>query len=386
MQVVRKFLRRAVFVLLLVVLFTARPAYVHARAAALLLRFTAKEGAPAEGLARFGVHEVTEEKATILTPQGQVPARYFVPVGVTDPPGMVVCHGVHHLGIEEPRMKRFARAIASAGVLVLTPELRELADYHVDPRSIGTIGHAARDLTARVHRTGVGVLGLSFAGGLSLLAAADKDYAKDIDFVVSVGGHDDLERVARFFVDDAIPEPDGTTEKLKAHDYGAVVLVYMFVDSFFPNRDAPAAREALRLWLWENFDEAKRAAEKLSPAGQEKIKLVFDHREDLLRPEILRLIEAHREDMRKVSPHGNLAGLRARAFLLHGAGDSVIPASETRWLAHDAPPGSVEQALVSPALVHVDLENEPSTREQLDIVDFLASVIQRADDEAPQGE
>ena len=351
-----------------------------------MLRFTAKDGAPAEGLARFGMHAVTEEKAVVQTPQGPMPARYYVPSGVVDPPGMVVCHGVHHLGIEEPRMRRFARAIASSGVLVLTPELRELADYHVDPRSIVTIGDAARDLRTRVHRTGVGVLGLSFAGGLSLLAAADAQFAPDIDFVVSVGGHDDLERVARFFVDDAIPEPDGTTEKLKAHDYGAVVLVYMFVDTFFANRDVPFAREALRLWLWEKFDDARKAAEKLSPAGQDKIKLVFDHREDLLRPEILRLIDAHRAEMAKVSPHGNLAGLRARAFLLHGAGDSVIPASETRWLAHDAPPGSVEQELVSPALVHVDLEKEPSTREELDIVDFLAAVIDRADDEAPVGE
>ena len=378
-------LGRAAFGAVLIALFFARPAYVHARAAALLLRFTAKDGAPAEGLARFGMHAVTEEKAVVQTPQGPMPARYYVPSGVVDPPGMVVCHGVHHLGIEEPRMQRFARAIASSGVMVLTPELRELADYHVDPRSIVTIGDAARDLRERVHRTGVGVLGLSFAGGLSLLAAADAQFAPDIDFVVSVGGHDDLERVARFFVDDAIPEPDGTTEKLKAHDYGAVVLVYMFVDTFFANRDVPFAREALRLWLWEKFDDARKAAEKLSPAGQEKIKLVFDHREDLLRPEILRLIDAHRAEMAKVSPHGNLAGLRARAFLLHGAGDSVIPASETRWLAHDAPPGSVEQELVSPALVHVDLEKQPSTREELDIVDFLAAVIDRADDEAPIG-
>src|SRR5512135_2141330 len=112
------------------------------------------------------MHDVAEESTTVDTPQGPMRARYYLPSGVSDPPGMVVCHGVHHLGIDEPRMMKFAHAIASAGVMVITPELKELADYHIDPKSITTIGRASEMLRARVKRSGVGVLGLSFAGGL----------------------------------------------------------------------------------------------------------------------------------------------------------------------------------------------------------------------------
>ena len=379
----RRLLRRIGLFIALVALFFARPAYVHARAAALLLRFSGE--ATPRGFARFGMHDVTEETATLDTPYGQRRARYYVPSGVSDPPGMVVCHGVHHLGIEEPRMQKFARAIASSGVVVLTPELSELADYHVDPRTITTIGRAAKTLTKRVKRTGVGVLGLSFAGGLSMMTATEPEFAPSIDFVVSVGGHDDLDRVARFFVTDEIEAPNGNKTHLHAHDYGAVVLVYMFVDSFFAARDVPHAREAIRLWLWEQFDDAHNAALRLSSEGQEKIKLVFEHREDVLRPEIERVIAAHETDIRRVSPHGALEGFRARAFLLHGEGDTVIPATETRWLAHDVPEGALASAVVSRAIVHVDMEGTATVTERYDLVHLMAGVIEAAEREAPSG-
>ena len=366
---------------MLLVVFVWQPAVRHARAAALLLRFSS--GDAPTGLARFGAHDVDEEPATIVIGRTTVPARYYVPRGVENPPGMVVCHGIHRLGIEEPRMMKFARAIASSGVTVLTPQLAELADYRIDPNTIATIGHAAMTLRTRVKRTGVGVLGLSFAGGLSLLAASEADYAPSIDFVVAVGAHDDLERVATFFVTDEIPRPDGSMLHLHAHDYGAVVLVYMYASSFFTASDVATAREALRAWLWEKFDEAKETSKRLSPAGLAKITLVFEHREDALRPEIERVVATHANDLKRVSPHDQLAGLRARVFLLHGAGDSVIPSSETEWLARDAPTGAVASAVISRAIVHVDLEGTPTWSERYEIVLLLSGVIVAADDEAP---
>ncbi len=383
MKRVKKILKWIGIALALAILFLAKPAYTHARAAALLLRFSGGDKAP-EGFARFAMHDLTEEDATIETTAGPRRARFYLPKDLPDAPGMVVCHGVHHLGIDEPRMVKFARAIASAGVVVLTPELKEIADYRIDPKSIQTIGRAAIMLKERVHRSGVGVLGLSFAGGLSLLAAADPDFAPAIEFVVAVGAHDDLERVAEFFVTDEIRDVDGTVIHTHAHDYGAVVFVYMFVDSFFEGRDVPIAREALKSWLWENFDEARTTSKKLSPAGQAKMQWVFDHREDLLRPEIENVIKTHRDQMKRVSPHDALGGLRARVFLLHGEGDTVIPPSESRWLVHDAPEGSVAQALVSRVIVHVNLEGAPSARERFDLVHLMAGVIEQADREAPE--
>ena len=40
-----------------------------------------------------------------------------------------------------------------------------------------------------------------------------------------------------------------------------MVLVYSHVEDFFPAEDVPAARDALRSWLWEKRDDAREARE-----------------------------------------------------------------------------------------------------------------------------
>ena len=373
---------RIVAVILLPLLFLVRPGYAHLRAATFLMRFTSTD--TPTGVATFGAYAVDEEDTTLAYPTGlPIPARIYRPHGRADAPGLVLAHGVHYKGIGEPRLQRFARTIASAGVLVMTPELAELADYHIDPRTIDTIGESALDLRKRVHRTSVGVMGLSFAGGLSMLAAADPRYAPAISFVVAVGAHDDLERVSHFFIEDRIPEVGGGSLEMKAHDYGAVVLVYSYVDHFFPQRDVPNARAALRAWLHEDFDGARKTTEAMSAEGKAKMQLVFDHREDVLGREILGIITEHAGAMKQVSPHGNLGGLRARVYLLHGEGDNVIPPAVTRWLAADAPPGSVQNALVSPAIQHVEMHGEPTAKDKYDLVHFMSQVLDDAENESP---
>src|SRR5436853_264293 len=79
----------------------------------------------------------------------------------------------------------------------------------------------------------VGVLGLSFCGGLALMADADERYKPDIAFVVSVGGHDAMARVARFLASGKTARPDGSSVTMLPHEYGALVLVYSQVSRFF---------------------------------------------------------------------------------------------------------------------------------------------------------
>jgi dienelactone hydrolase len=300
-----------------------------------------------------------------------------VPRGVTDAPGILLVHGVHHLGVDEPRLVRFARALAESGILVMTPEIRELADYHVDPRSIATIGEAARRLRERAARP-VGVIGMSFAGGLALLAAADARFAPDIKFVVAVGAHDDLGRVSRFFATGSIARPDGTLLTMRAHDYGPMVLVYSHVDDFFAEGDVPFARSALRAWLWEDRDGARAHAASMSPEGRARMDLLFGGHVDALAAALLDVIARRGTEMGPVSPRGRLGSIHVPVYLLHGAGDSVIPSTETLWLAREVPPAELRDVLVSPALVHVELDGDPTLADRWSLVHFMADVLEEA--------
>jgi pimeloyl-ACP methyl ester carboxylesterase len=362
------------FVLLASVVLTGsvllHPVGAHLRAMSFLLRFS---DAHAQGLpTRFADHPFKEEDGYALTPHGPLRYRIYTPQDVQDPGGVVLLHGVHHLGIDDPRMWNLARALAGAGVLVMTPELQDLADYRVTARTIDVIGDSAVALSTRMHRR-VGVLGLSFAGALALLAADRKEFSDNIGFVVAIGAHDDMPRVARFFAANVIISPDGVETPLQAHEYGALVLAYSHLEDFFSAADVPIARQSLRQWLWEQPDAMKTAA-ALSPGGKQELDLLLHHREQLREP-LLREITLHKEEMEAISPHGHLAQLHTPVFLLHGAGDTVIPASETLWLAKDVPASELKASLVSSALVHVDMGNKVTWQQQWQLVDFMAQVL-----------
>ena len=374
--------RRAlrIFVVLLAVVVggaVARPAWTHVRAAGILLQVQAPQHPGA--LANLTSHPVKEVLTEVPTPSGPIRARLYIPGDGRDAPGIVLVHGVHHLGIEDPRLVAFARALSSSGLRVLTPELSSLADYRVDQSSIELIGYSACMLSASVGQK-VGVLGLSFSGGLSLLAAADPRFRPYIRFVVSVGAHDDLERVSQFFLTNTIERPNGSIFRITAHEYGALILIYSHVGDFFPPAEVSAAHEALRLLLWEKVDESRKRAELLSPASRQKMELLYSHRVETLAGEIRESIARHRAEMAPVSPHGNLGALQVPVLLLHGTGDNIIPSSELLWLQRDVPPAALKSALISPAISHVALGGEPTLADQLRLVHFMARILELTED------
>jgi len=374
----RRTIKRSLLLLAAVVVVAlARPVWTHLRAAAVLLRVQSPQHPGT--LANLIAHPIEEVPTEVPTPSGPIRARLYIPKDRPHAPGMVLVHGVHHLGIEEPRLVAFARALSASGIRVLTPELLSLADYQVDRASIDLIGYSARALSAPLGQK-VGLLGLSFSGGLSLLAAADPRFAPYLRFVVSVGAHDDLQRVSQFLITNTIERPDGSILHMTAHEYGALVLIYSHVSDFFPPADVPVAHDALRLLLWEKNDESRKRAELLSPASRQKMELLYSGHVEALAGEIREAIVRHQGEMAPVSPHGNLGALQVPTLLLHGTGDNVIPSSELLWLQRDVPRAALKSALISPAIGHVELEREPSRADQWRLVHFMAQILELAED------
>lgn len=326
-------------------------------------------------LAHYGTNPIQTYRYSFKGPDGPIPSVLYVPLGVSNPPAMAVLHGVHHLGIEEPRLKNFARALASHGVLVATPEMADLADYHVERQIIDVIGRSVQDLKQRSGAQKVSVLGLSFAGGLALVAATDERYANDIGVVASIGGYDDLARVLRYYATNSIDQPDGTRWTIPAHEYGILVVAYSHPEEFFAPEDTEVARVAIRQQLYENAAEAQRVAAQLSPAGRERMNLLLAHKTEVLSSDLLRALARHESETSFVSPTGKLAHLKSDVFLAHGAGDNVIPPSETEWLAKDVPPDRLKFTLISPVISHVELGGHPTFADQWRLVHFMEEFL-----------
>jgi len=103
---------------------------------------------------------------------------------------------------------------------------------------------------------------------------------------------------------------------------------------------------------------------------------LFDHKLDTIRPELEAEIERQRSRFPEVSPSSCIANVHMPIFLLHGEGDSVIPASETLWAAQHAPPPWLQESLVSRAVSHVELQGEPGLMDMGKLIHFMARMLE----------
>jgi pimeloyl-ACP methyl ester carboxylesterase len=330
-------------------------------------------------LLRWETYAVTTQDIMIPAANGLIPGRLYLPNGIAHPSGMVVVHGIHHLGIDEPRLMSFSRAAAGSGFAVLTPQIGALADYRVDAASIPTIGESPGWLQQRLGTGPVTVVGVSFAGGLSLLAACDPRYASHIRALVLMGAYDDLGRVSRFLATSQAELPDGRRVPYTAHDYGAAVFVYSHLEQFFLPSDLDVAHEALRDWLWERPADAQALLPLLSSAGRAIMEILLTRQIDRIRPQLLDAIRVDETQLAAISPQGKLGSLRVPVFILHGSIDDIIPSTESLWLEKEIPRQFLRAALITAAFSHVDPDKHAGWRENLQLVRFLADVLRASD-------
>jgi acetyl esterase/lipase len=358
-------------------------AKTHLQAVA-VLRSVAEQ--PVPWIARDLTVPVTTEEFSfpIDTASGheQVRARLYIPQNKSHAPAMLIFHGVHHLGIDEPRLMSFASAMAGCGIRVLTPELPGIKDYHVSQDSVEMIGESVRWFAAQTGGP-VGVMGLSFSGGLALVAATDPRYHADFRFVVAVGSQDSMLRVAEYYLTGRDARPDGSVEVLPPHEYGPLVLEYEHVEEFVPAQDLVPVRALLRAHLYE--DRPGEAAAKLGMTGAQRREALdlMDTKLPATRAAIATSIARHTGESAGLSPRGRLRTLRTPVYLLHGEADNIIPSAETLWMASELPPDDLKAMLVSPVLSHLDLDGpKPGAVDQWRLVHFFARMIHAAESSA----
>lgn len=309
---------------------------------------------------------------------GPIRARLYRP-SVGAKRGVVIAHGVHHQGIDERRLVPFARELARAGVVVLTPELDDLTHYEITDRGVEVIRQSVRHLSGRRDLgldDQVGILGFSFAGGLSIVAATVPDVAERVAFVTSVGGHHDLERVLDFLISGSVATPLGIEER-RPHEYGLVILTYQHLDRFVPEVDHRLMRDAFRAWLKEDRVGARAIASQRTTEEAERLFALLESQElGSLRPALLAIVAQRKAELRALSPRGRLGSIGVPVYLLHGTGDSVIPPSEAQWAARELDGSGLEHAsLVTPLLEHVAVEGGADWADKLALVQFMSKLL-----------
>lgn len=361
---------------LLIVGFSYNSVRTYIRAILLLKEVSAATQNTDSWLKKCFLYPVSTEEREVSTKSGALRARLYRPLGAKMSPGIVLAIGVHHLGIDEPRAISLARAFAAAGITVLSVEFPEFVDYRFEPATIESISVSAQYLAKQTGRAASGVVGISIAGGLALLAAADPASQRPIGFVVALGAHCDLNRVVRYFAGESVRDPSGHVYPVRPHPYGARVMLFGYLDKLFSPEDLPVAREALRLYLHDGHREARLHTKLLSESGREKMLRILDEGNvKEVGADLLSAAKVNESILSRVSPCGQLGHLRVPVYLIHGADDPVVPSTETLWLAHEVPQAQLKWALVSPVLRHAEIGPKFALSEYWKLVSFFAAVL-----------
>src|SRR5688572_9303603 len=145
----------------------------YLRAASLFVR-AANLGGRTETFANaMAAPVVALPRHTVPTRQGAVAAQWYRPEGRVRRAALLV-PGVHSMGIAEPRLTALAQDLAGSGVAVMTLALPDLMGYQITARSADVIEDAVTWMAMQPGLAPdgrVGIVGISFAGGLSIVAA-----------------------------------------------------------------------------------------------------------------------------------------------------------------------------------------------------------------------
>jgi dienelactone hydrolase len=323
-------------------------------------------------------YEVTVGDAPVALASRTLRSRRYTPVGLARAPVTLLLHGVHPRGMDEPRLRQFARALARVGLEVHTPQLPELAAFEAQPALVDDIAACAAALQRAAGGRKVGAFGISFAGGLLLVAAARPGGEAVFDYVVALGAHHDMRRLARYYAGGKLAGPHGTRRAPPPHRYAGRILANAYARDLFSPADVAGAREAMKLQLTERYAEAARARERLSPSGRHRLRDVLEGPSMELQALLLRSSERRADALASLSPSGRIARLRVPTFLLHGQDDPIVPSTESEWLARELPPQALRRVLITPALRHAEGSTAPTSLDALRLVSFLAAVLREA--------
>jgi len=320
------------------------------------------------------VQPVSTRDVDVPTRHGDIPGRLYFPTrhsGRT----FIVVPGVHGGGVDEPRLAQLTERLAGDGHLVLSLPLPDLRSLRIVGRSTDQLEDAVIWMTddpILSPQGTVGVIGISFGGGLVMVAAGRPAVAERIDRVVSFGGHGDLPRVVRYLCTGVLP--DGTRQP--AHDYGGAILLLGALAHVVPAEQVAPLEQGIRAFLDASmadgrqrtdaaalFHYARQLAETLPEPARTIMRDVNARDGTRLGPMLLPFAETIAGDPALSAERSPVP--RAPVFLIHGRTDTVIPQTETTSLAaHLRAQGHTRvRSLLTPAVSHADPNADITARD-----------------------
>jgi len=271
--------------------------------------------------------------------------------------GVVLVPGLAVAGRNDPRLVALARTLARVGFMVLIPDIPGFRAYRMGAEDVEVLVAAVEVLSAAPEmqpRLPLGVGAFSFAVGPALITALDERVAKRVDFVVAVGGYQDLRRLITYYTTGAHRDDRDTPTP---YDKGKWIFALGVSEKLPDAADRLAIQAAARRAIYAGAGDAEVPAPAgLSPGGAALLELLINTTPDRVPGLLARLPAPLKAEIRALNPAEQpMQDLHGRLLLLHGRGDNIIPYTESIALAESVPAGRADLFVID-GLAHVDLQ------------------------------
>jgi dienelactone hydrolase len=229
----------------------------------------------------------------------------------------------------------------------------------------------------------IGMLGISFGGGLSIVAAARPAIAEGVAFVMAFGGHADLPRTLTYLCTGI----QADRQVRPPHDYGLAIVLLGAADRVVPSGQVQPLRSAILSYLEASrldmvdkpragveFARARQLAGSLTDPARTYMNYVNARDVARLGPVLLPHVAGLGGDpalspARSPFPH-------APVYLLHGTDDNVVPAIESTLLARDlSARGVTVHVLMTPLITHAEVDRASSMAAVWRLIHFWTNLL-----------
>jgi len=340
-----------------------------------------------------------EQEREVAIPTARGPLRARVYEARSPHRVALLTSGLHSSGIDEPRLVRLARQLSASGVTVVTPDIPELSRFEITTAITDAIERAGVWLAlesglAPDHT--IGLMGISFSGGLSIVASARAPLAEHVAYVFALGGHDDLPRVLRYLCTGSEPYPptelgarDAAPFVRAPHDYGVAVILLGVAQRVVPPAQVEPLKNAIRRYLVASaldsnvdkgaaareFDALTQLAVTLPEPSATLLRYVNNRDVIHLGPRLLPFVATAGGDPAlsvSKSPKPSVP-----IFILHGIEDNVIPSIEAAYLEADLRGHAQTHVLLSGLISHAEADRDARIGDVMKLAGFWGDLLSR---------
>ena len=266
---------------------------------------------------------------------------------------LVLVPGFTPSGKNDRRLVALAKSFARSGFLVLVPDLRGSRETRVRLGDARRIADAAVHLSGRPELEGlteedgtseVGLVAISYAVGLAVLASSEPDAKQRISLLVGLGGYYDTSEVVRFTTTGAYRlAGDSSWRSLKPLRTTKWYFLAGNIEALEDPRDrailtaiAEIRQRSGRAALVD--EQGRDLVAQLGPEGRTLYALMTNEDPAQIAPLLAALPEPLQRQLDALTLKGrDLSHLTGRLILIHGREDPLVPFSESLALSHAVP-------------------------------------------------